>query len=326
VSPTRIALRALFTCGVLSTIVTALPVSAVQPTIARIGVLDPQSAVQFEEYLRGGLRELGYAEGQNIIIEWRRGAKTQEEMHAQAADLAKANVDLIVTMGSPATRAALQSTTKPVAMLVGDPVLAGFAKSFAHPGGRATGVSIQTTDLNRKRLELLRQVVPRARRVVYLLNLSNPLAAHENAEMEKGARALGVQLLMISASNDAEIDAALQSLRQTTADGVVVSADLTWLANRAKVARAVREAKLPTVFPFREFHEFGALISYSPNQAEAYHRLATYVDRVLKGASPSELPIEQISTYQVVVDLRIAREMHIKVPQELLYRADEVIR
>jgi putative ABC transport system substrate-binding protein len=144
--------------------------------------------------------------------------------------------------------------------------------------------------------------------------------------MEKGARALGVKLLMISASNDAEIDAALQALRQTTADGVVVSADLTWLANRAKVARAVREAKLPTVFPFREFHEFGALISYSPNQAEAYHRLATYVDRVLKGANPAELPIEQISTYEVVVDLRIAREMHIKVPQELLYRADQVIR
>jgi ABC-type uncharacterized transport system substrate-binding protein len=103
--------------------------------------------------------------------------------------------------------------------------------------------------------------------------------------MEKGARALGVKLLMISASNDAEIDAALQALRQTTADGVVVCADLTWLANRAKVARAVREAKLPTVFPFLEFHEFGALISYSPNQAEAYHRLATYVDRAL-GCKP----------------------------------------
>jgi ABC-type uncharacterized transport system substrate-binding protein len=319
--------RALFTCGLFATIVSALPASADQPSPApRIGVLDPQGASPFEEYLRKGLRELGYAEGQNITIEWRRGAATQEEMRAQAADLARLNVDLIVAIGSPATRAALEATAKPIVMQVGDPVLAGFAASLARPGGRATGVSIQTTDLNQKRLELLRQLAPHARRVVYLNNLSNPLAVSDLAEMQKSARTLGVKLLTISASNDAEIDAALQALRKSAADGVVVTADLTLLANRAKVARAVREAKLPAVFPFREYHDVGALMSYSPNQVEVFRRAATYVDRILKGANPAELPIEQISTYEVVIDARIAREMHIKVPQELLYRADEVIQ
>jgi len=247
-------------------------------------------------------------------------------MNAQASDLAKLNVDLVLTMGSPGTRAALQATAKPVVMVVGDPIAAGFAASLARPGGRATGVSIQTTDLDRKRLELLRQLVPRARRVAYLANLSNPVATTNLAEAQKGAKALGVKVLTIGASNDAEIDTALHSLRQSKVEGVVVNADLTFLANGAKVARAVREAKLPTVFPYREYHEFGALLSYSPNLVETFQRAASYIDRILKGANPAELPIEQISTYEVVVDLRIAREMHINVPQELLYRADEVIR
>jgi len=317
----------LLTCGLFLTCATPLLASAGQPDqMARIGVLDPQGASQFEEYLVRGLHELGYTEGQNIAIEWRRGAATPEEIRTQAADLERLNVELIVAMGSPATRAALESTAKPIVMQVGDPVLAGFAASLARPGGRATGVSIQTTDLNRKRLELLRQLAPRARRVAYLSNSSNPLAAPDHAEVKKAAQVLGITLQIISASNDAEIDAALQLLRRNAADGVVVTADLTLLANRAKIARAVREAKLPAVFPFREYHDVGALISYSPNQQEVFHRAATYVDRILKGADPAELPIEQISTYEVVIDLRIAREMHFKIPRELLYRADEIIR
>jgi len=294
--------------------------------IPRIGVLNPEGASQFEEYLRKGLRDLDYTEGQSIEVEWRRGAKNPAEMRTQATDLAKSNVDLIVTMGSPATCAAVDTTTKPVVMMSGDPVIAGFAVSLARPGGRATGVSIQSTDLNRKRLELLRQLAPRARRVVYLTNLSNPLTASALAELEKGRQALGVKLVTLSASNDAQIEGALHSMKESMADGVVVSADLTLLANGAKVARAVREAKLPAVFPYREYHEFGALMSYSPNEMEVFRRMAIYVDRILKGANPAELPIEQISTYEVVIDLRIAREMHIKVPQELLYRADDVLR
>ena len=301
--------------------------SAEQPApIPRIGVLNPQSASQFEEYLVRGLREVGYTQGQNIVIEWRRGAASPEEIRVQAADLAKLNVDLIVAIGSPATRAALDVTTKSVVMQVGDPVLAGFAINLARPGGRATGVSTQTTELNRKRLELLRQLVPRARQVVCLINSSNLATAPELQEMHDAARALGVKLQTISASNDAEIDAALRSLRQSAPAGVVVMADLTLLANKSKLARGIRDARIPAVFPYREYHDVGVLISYSPNQKEVFRRTAAYVDRILKGANPAELPIEQISTYEVVVDLRVAREMHIKIPQELLYRANEVIQ
>jgi putative ABC transport system substrate-binding protein len=211
-------------------------------------------------------------------------------------------------------------------MMVGDPVVAGFAATFSRPGGKATGVSIQTTDLNRKRLELLRQLAPHVQRVAYLINSANPLAVPDLAEMQNGAKALGVKLILIDVQNPAGITTALQAIRNSAADGVVVTADLTLLANRVKVAGAIREARLPAVFPYREYHDAGVLMSYSPNQKEVLHRLATYVDRILKGANPADLPIEQISTYEVLIDLRVAREMHINVPQELLIRADEVIR
>ena len=321
------ALRILSRCGLLATCALPLLVTADQPTpIPRIGVLDPQRAAQFEEYLRLGLRELGYAEGQNIIIEWRRGATSHEDILAQATDLGRLNVDLIVTIGSPATRAALEATTKAVVMQVGDPVLGGFAASLRQPGGRATGVSIQTGDLNRKRLDLLHQLAPRLRRVALLTNDANPVGQRERPEFQGAARALNIKLLSISAKADAEIDAALQSFRLSSADGVLISPDLTWLANKAKVARAVREARIPAMFPYREYHESGALMSYSVDEKEVFRRMATYVDKILKGANPAGLPIEQISTYELIIDLRIAREMRIQVPQELLYRANEVIR
>ena len=318
--------RFLLTCGLLALSMVPLLTSAERPSIPRIGVLNPQSAAEFEEYLRLGLRELGYAEGQNIIIEWRRGATSHEDIRVQATDLGRLNVDLIVTIGSPATRAALEGTTKPVVMQIGDPVLGGFAASLSRPGGRATGVSIQTPDLNRKRLDLLHQLAPRARRVVCLTNPANPLGLRERPEFLSAAQALNMKLVFIDAKDDAEIDAALQSFRVSAADAVMVSPDLTWLASKAKVARAVREARVPAVFPYREYHEVGALLSYSVDEKQAFQRMATYVDKVLKGANPAELPIDQISTYEMIIDLRIAREMHIQVPQELLYRANEVIR
>ena len=321
------ALRILFRFGLLASCALPLLGTADQSApIPRIGVLNPQSAVQFEEYLRLGLRELGYAEGQNIIIEWRRGATNREDIRAQATDLGRLNVDLIVTIGSPATRAALEATTRPVVMQSGDPVLGGFAASLSRPGGRATGVSAQTPDLNRKRLDLLHQLAPRARRIASFTNDANPLGQLERPEFERAARALNMKLLFIGAKDDAEIDAALQSFRVSAVDGVLIGPDLTWLASKAKVARAVREARIPAVFPYREYHESGALLSYSIDEKQAFRRMAAYVDKILRGANPAELPIEQISTYELIIDLRIAREMHIQVPQELLYRANEVIR
>ena len=240
--------------------------------------------------------------------------------------MAKLEVDLIVTMGSPATRAALDATRKPVVFIVGDPVATGFAASLAKPGGNATGVSVLSTELDRKRLELLRELAPRARRIAYLTNASNPSAAHDLAEVQNAARALRLQLLPLSAQTAAEIDAALKELSHGKADGLIVSPDLGLFAYRGKIAKAVREARIPAMFPFREYHDVGVLVSYGPDPPSAMRRAARYVDRILRGDKPAELPIEQISKYEMIIDLRVAREMHIDVPEALVLRADEVIR
>jgi putative ABC transport system substrate-binding protein len=295
--------------------------------MTRIGVLNPQGVpTSIEDALRHGLRKVGHVEGRNLVIEWRRNAANRDEMHTQATDLAASRVDLIVAIGSPATRAALDATTTPVVFSSGDPVGGGFAASLARPGGMATGVSIQTTDLNRKRLELVHQLEPHARRVAYLFNNANPLMAPDLAEIEAGARALGVTLVPLGATTDAEIDRMLDALRQRPVDAVVVSGDFTLLASKANITRAVREAKLPAVFPYREYHESGALMSYAPDMEEVMYRIATYVDRILRGARPGELPIEQISTYELMIDLRVARFMHLRVPQELIVRANAVVQ
>ena len=159
-----------------------------------------------------------------------------------------------------------------------------------------------------------------------LTNDANPVGQRERPEFQSAARGVNIELLFISAKNDGEMDAALQSFRVSAADGVVISPDLTWLANKAKVARAVRETRIPAVFPYREYHESGAVLSYSVDEKVAFRRIATYVDKILKGANPAELPIEQISTYELIIDPWIAREMRIQVPQELLYRANHVMQ
>jgi putative ABC transport system substrate-binding protein len=295
--------------------------------IPRVGVLNPQDAPpSMEDGLRQGLRDLGYVEGENIVIDWRRSARTPQQMRQQASELEKSDVALIVTMGTPATRAALDATGKPVVFMVGDPVATGFAGSLAKPGGNATGVSVLSTELNQKRLELLRELAPRARRIAYLTTPSNPLAAHDLAEMRKAARTLHLQLLPLNAQNADEVDAALKELRHGKADALVVTADLGLVAYKAEIARAVREARIPAMFPFKEYHDVGVLISYAPNYQGAMRRAAHYVDRILRGGKPAELPIEQTSQYEMIIDLRVAREMHIDVPEALLLRAHEVIR
>jgi putative ABC transport system substrate-binding protein len=319
--------------GLIAAIVTGAtvfwsPALAGQPLrVARIGILNPQTAsASMEEALRKGLAQLGYVEGKNLVLEWRRSAGTQDEIRALAADLAQSHVDLIIAMGSPAARAALDATTKPVVFLVGDPVASGFAASLGRPGGRGTGVSVVYTDLITKHLELLHELVPRARRIVVLTNLSNPGTPPAHEKLQQAARALGLQLVTLSASNAAEMDAAIRAIPRSAGDAVLVSGDLLALANRERIARAVRKARLPAMFPFKQYHEAGVLMSYGPNYDAAMGQIASYVDRILKGATPSDLPIEQVSKYELVVDLRIARELGIEVPQSILVRADEVIK
>ena len=296
------------------------------PGIPRIGVLMPP-VTSMEEGLREGLRELGYVEGKSIVIEWRRSAGTREELLLLAADLIQSKVEVIVTAGSAATRVAMEAiTTIPIVFHVGDPVASGFAVSLARPGGNGTGVSVISSELIVKRLELLHELLPRAKRLVYLKNPYNPAAQQLLDEVQKAARILGLRVEMLDARNIPEIDAALDKLRGSRAKGCLVGGDLLYLAERARISRALLEARLPAVFAYPEFHEDGALMSYGPSLKATMHALAKYVDKILKGAKPADLPIEQISKYQLIIDLRVAREIGITVPLELLLRADEVIR
>jgi putative ABC transport system substrate-binding protein len=296
------------------------------PNVARIGVLTPLGDLSAEEGLREGLSELGYVEGKNLTIEWRRYAQSSDAMRSAAADVVRSRVDLIVAVGTQAARAALSETsTIPIVFVSGDPVGTGLATSLAHPGANATGLSSQTTELMAKRLQLLQQIAPRTRRVIMLVNPDSPLHAAVVEETEKAARTLRLDIAPLKAGNPAELDAALRAIQRSAGTALIVSSDVFFIANRDKIADAVREARLPTLVPNRDYWGEGVLMAYGSGLRELDHRAAVYIDKILKGAKPANLPIEQGSV-RLVIDLRAARDLGLKVPQELLYRADEVIR
>ena len=302
--------------------------AASEASVPHIVVLTPHVAwPSMKAGLQQGLRELGYVNGQNVRVEWRQSAATAESFQRLAADSVRAEVDVFVTIGTPATRAALEVTkTVPIVFVVGDPVRSGFAVSLAKPGGNATGVSIVDTDLSAKRLELLRLCVPKATRVLYLMNSSNPLAPSMLKETEKAAHSLGIALVSLDVRNADELDSALRAILRRREDAILASPDPLFLANNARISGALRKARLPGMFAFREYLKDGALMSYGANLKEVSRQVATYVDRILKGAKPADLPIEQISSYELVIDLRAAKALGVTVPQDVVMRADEVIR
>src|SRR5262245_40329320 len=216
--------------------------------IPRIGVLDPSESAALAEGFRDGLRQAGYSEGNNFTVEWRRCSETEEELQSVVSDLMRSRVSLIVTMGSPATRAALQNTSLPVVFLVGNPVATGFASSLAKPGGNGTGVSVVTTELEVKRLELLHQLVPKARRVGVLTSLSNPLASHNMARVQAAARTLGIQLEAIDASSPRDLDVALRALQREPPEALLVPPVAFYMAHGAAIAQALRKSRIPTIY------------------------------------------------------------------------------
>jgi putative ABC transport system substrate-binding protein len=293
------------------------------PIMSRIGVLD----VPVEALLRQSLREHGYIEGKNVVIEAHYSNGNDQELQWLAAELVRSRVDVIVTSGTLAARAALAATaTIPVVFTAGDPIIAGLVASLARPGGNATGLSVLSVELTAKRLELLHELVPHARRIALLMNPSSPIGALQLEEARKAGRIFGVQLIAVNARNGTELDTALRALSRSAADGILVTSDIFLQVNKAKIAQAVRKAKLPGVFPYRQNLEGGTLASYGPDLEDVVRRLVVYVDKVLKGAKPSELPVEQISKYELIIDLRAARALGLDVPQDLLLRADEVIQ
>ena len=320
----KLLLRAVLSTAALWSI--AVPATAAE--IPRIAVLLHQAmASPAETGLREGLREHGYVEGQNIRIEWRRSSGSIEDARPDAAEMVRSRADLLLALSTSHARAAMEATsTTPIIFLSADPVATGLAESLARPGANATGVSVASPELAAKRLDLLHQLVPQARRIAFLLNPSNAAIALTSAEAQKAASTLGLRLEKFDARNAAEIDASLRAIQRSAPDAILVASDLTLLKDSARIASGVRKARVPAVFPWREYHEHGVLMSYGPDFRQVTRRLASYVDRILKGANPGDLPVEEVSKFDLVVDLRVARELKIDVPQSLLLRADEVIR
>ena len=307
----------------------AWPLSARAQQLAksyRIGILEPIPAARNAanlDALRQGLRDLGYVEGRNLIVEYRSADGRAERFLGLASELVGLKVDLIVARGTPATTAAQTAAgTTPVVMAtMGGP--GAIVPSFAEPGGNITGVITFSTELTAKRIEVLKELVPRLSRVALLHNMGNPAVPPEWEETRTAARSLGLQAELLDVRSEDDLDRAFELAIQRHVDGLVVGADgLTQMHQRSIVELAAR-SRLPAVYPAREYVEAGGLIAYAVNYPDLYFRLASFIDKIFKGAKPGELPVEQPSKFELVINSTTARTLGLTVPQTLI--VDEVI-
>ena len=301
--------------------------------VFRIGILgtypptSPAFAPLWDAFIQG-LRELGYVEGQNIVIERRFMEDNAERLPALAAELIRLDVSVIVAGGQPPPVAAKRATeTIPIVMTnFSDPVGLGLVKSLVRPGANVTGLSLLTVELVGKQLQLLKQAVPKASRIAFLINLSNPGAALQQREAEAAARSLGVQLQVLEVRRLDDLAGAFAAMTRRGAEAVLLPGDSLFYFYRQQIADLAIKSRLPAMFAPKEFAEDGGLIAYGANLAYMYHRAATYVDKILNGAKPADLPIEQPTKYDLVINLKTAKALGLTVPQSLLLRADEVIQ
>jgi putative ABC transport system substrate-binding protein len=320
--------------GTLAGAVLAAPLAAEaqQPAkVPRIGFLttpSPTAAAYYLEAFREGLRELGYVEGKTIAIEYRFAEGRPERLPALAAELVRLKVDVIVTGGPPAPEEAKQATsTIPIVFAVaGDPVGEGLVASLARPGGNVTGLASIAAEVVGKQLELLKEVVPKISRVAVLLNPSHSAHPLMSRQAEGPARALGMQLHILQAGSPAEIDAAFAAMRSQRVGGVLVLRGSLFLAQRRQIAALAAKNGLPAVYGTREEAEAGGLMAYGASLPLLYRRAATYVDKILKGAKPADLPVEQPTKFELIINLKTARALGLTIPQSLLGRADAVIQ
>jgi putative ABC transport system substrate-binding protein len=276
---------------------------------------------------RAGLRDLGYVDGQNITIDARYAEGDPERLPALAAELVAAKPDVIVAAGLQAARALENATTTvPVVLaVVSDPIAAGLVPSLSHPGGNLTGLAFQNPELTGKRLELLRDVLPSARLIAVLSDRTMGDNAGESEALD-AASALGFTAKIYAVQSAADFGPALQAIRRDKADGLIVLASPFLNANRKSLLQIVAQNHLPATYEVRAFVEDGGLMSYGPSFSQMYRRSATYVDKILKGAKPSDLPMEQPTKFELVVNVQTAKALGLTIPQSLMLRADEVIQ
>ena len=297
-----------------------------QPKVSRIGFLGLAPEFSGVEALRAGLRDLGYVEGSNLIIEWR-WAQNVEQLPALAADLVAQRVELIIAPSSTFVQAARQATTTiPIVFAVhADPVGLGHVASLAQPGGNITGMSMLLTELAAKGLEVMTESLPQVQRIGVLWNPTTPSHPRALKAIEVAAEKLGIECRTIPAQTLEDFDGAFSTMRQDGVGGLLAVASPLVVAQAAPLAEFALKYRLPGMFPFKENVEVGGLMSYGADRDDLYRRAATYVDKILKGAKPAELPVEQASKYQLVINLKTAKQLDINLPSTLLARADEVI-
>ena len=304
---------------------------AQQQRVYRVGFLGNSTAALEANLVapfREGLRDLGYVEGRNIIIEYRWAEGKYERFPDLIAELVARKVEVIVTAGTPAALAVRRATaTVPLVMVaVGDPVSTGLVASLARPGGNSTGLTSIAPDLEGKRLELLRQVVPKLARVSFLVNPDNAFHVGSEKQARAAAQVLHVDVQFIGARADSDFDHAFDAIAKERPDAIIVLADRLFLHNRARIVDFAARNRLPAVYPYRELVEAGGLMSFGPNYADMHRRAATYVDKILKGAKPADVPVEQPTKFELIINLKSAKAFRLTIPQSLLLRADEVIQ
>ena len=298
---------------------------------ARIGYLAPGSASALGarmDAFRQGLRELGYVEGKNIVIERRHADGKLDRLPAMATELVHLNIAVIVTGGSASTHAAQQTTsTIPIVMTQDpDPIGSGFIISLARPGRNITGLSNLVSDLSGKRLELLREVIPRLSRVAVFGTSSTPGNTQQLREAELAASALGLTIQILDVLGPKDVDIAFRAARKEGADAVLVLAGSVFNSYRKEIADLAIKRRLPAIYINPEYVESGGLVSYGASINDLYRRAAAYVDKILKGAKPADLPVEQPTKFELVVNLKTAKKISLTIPPNVLARADRVIR
>jgi putative tryptophan/tyrosine transport system substrate-binding protein len=317
-------------CAVLLAL--RVPTEAQQPAkVPRIGYLSvgsPSTSPARREAFRQGLRQLGHVEGKNIVIEWRYAEGKPDRLPALAAELVRLRIDVIVTGGPVPTRAAKETTsTIPIVMAQdSDPVGSGFVASLARPGGNITGLATLAPELSGKQLELLKEIVPRLSRVAVFGNSINPVNAQMLREAEIAARAFGVQLQYLDVLDPKDIETAFRAASKERADAVLALPSFLLNSQQKQVVDLAVKNLLPAIYDRSEFVEAGGLMSYATSFTDLSRRAATYVDKILKGKTPADLPVEQPIKFEFIVNLKAAKQIGLTIPPKVLERADRVIK
>ena len=310
-----------------------LPLAArTQPSkVFRIGFLGNSTAAleaNLVSPFREGLRDRGYVEGRNVVVEYRWAEGNYGRFPKLVAELAALDVDLIVTAGTPASLAVKRvAPTIPLVMVaVGDPVGTGLVESLAHPGGNATGLTSIAPDLEGKRLELLSEIVPDLSSVSILWNPANPFHISAEKNARAAAKMLHIKVHSAAVRTAAEFDPAFESIASAHPGALIMLADRVFLHNRARIVEFAAHNRIPAVYAYRELVDAGGLMSFGPNYADMHRRAASYVDRILKGAKPGDLPIELPTKFELVINLNAAKALGLTIPRTVLLRADEVVQ